>query len=568
MNSSASRLQSRGPVQEAALYIARPADRQVEDALRSGGMCVVLGPPGSGKSSLRVRVGRSLAKDGVPGAHLPLGKLPSATPAAFCLGLMQGLGRALGLPPLSAFFQRYAEQYGDTPPAERLQMFFRELVLGSIAGPVALFFDDLDALNIPCAEALCGALYGIYAEEAGAEPPAPRLGVCLTSTTDPDELVLPLPPSVRRIYLSAFTRQELDAFAPALAPLCLERPPPEGDGEAPQLVSAAALLDAVHDWTGGQPALTQHLCQQLLVRRDQAESADRLVEKLIEKLFRVSEVGDDPVLAAMEKRLIGDRRASALLALWRRIWRGEAVSADPTDASQRTLWLCGLSTCPESAFSDESRRLRPAGRIVARIFDDEWARSQEARQLLRAAVGGGEGEAAKLRGTALKTAQTWAVRHIEALSAAETRALILGLEAARQDAEARHQSSASALQRETRERAELRTQWSREREELTATAASAKRRALALALLASLLLLLSLYLGYRELHRRKSSSPACQMSPAPSVMKRSPGWIWRATAAATSPRSGTCSHAGCPAARILSTSNAAETPAIGSSPAA
>ena len=105
---------------------------------------------------------------------------------------------------------------------------------------------------------------------------------------------------------------------------------------------------------------------------------------------------------------------------------------------------------------DGDSHVHPSGRIVGRVFDDEWARTQEARQLLRAAVA--DGEAAKLRGAALKTAQTWAARHAEALSATEVRALLVCLEAARQEAEARHQSSAAALQRETRERSEQRTQ--------------------------------------------------------------------------------------------------------------
>src|SRR5262245_36666972 len=144
------RLQSRGPVQEAALYVARAVDREVESALRNGGLCAVLGPPGSGKSSLRLRVGRTLSADGVHGAHLPLGKLPSATPAAFCLGFMQGLGRALNLPPLGPFFQRYAEHYGDTPPADRLEVFLRDVVLCDRTTPIALFFDDLDALDGAC----------------------------------------------------------------------------------------------------------------------------------------------------------------------------------------------------------------------------------------------------------------------------------------------------------------------------------------------------------------------------------------------------------------------------------
>ncbi len=511
---SACRLQSRGPVQEAALYIARTADREVEAVLRSGGVCMVLGPPGSGKSSLRLRVGKTLSDAGVTGAHLPLGKLPSATPAAFCLGFMQGLGRTLGLPPLGPFFQRYAEQYGNTSPAERLETFLRDIVLHERKEPVALFFDDLDGLESECADTLLAALRSFYAQPPsggdGEADASPRLGVCLTSAVDSDELSLVLPTAAKRIYLAPFSRAELAEFTPALLPLCQDRPESERDA------AVSSLLDAVHEWTGGHPYLTQHLCQQLVARTGQSPRPE--LEAFIERLFPAGEVGDDEILLATERRLLQNRRATALLALWRRIWRGEAVHADFGDVAQRTLWLCGLITSPSG--TDESR-LRPLGRLHSRIFDDEWARRQEARQLLDIAVQ--EGEAAKLRGAALKTAQTWALRHPEAMTTVQVRALLLCLEAARQEAEARHQSSAAALQRETRERSELRNQWVRERDELTQTSEQAQKRLRVVGVLFLLLLLLSVYLGYRVFSKRSNSSPLCQMSPAPSVITKSFG---------------------------------------------
>jgi energy-coupling factor transporter ATP-binding protein EcfA2 len=555
-------------VQEAALYIARTADHEVETALRNGELCVLLGPPGSGKSSLRLRVGRALAADGGVGAYLPLGKLPSATPAAFCLGFMQGLGRALNLPPLAPFFQRYAEKYGETTPAERLEVFLREMVLSHNTGSVALFFDDLDALESICADTLCAALRGFYAApphllEEPAEPNRAepvRLGVCLSSSRDPEELGLILPRSARCLLLPAFSRPELDAFAPALAPLVHLPPETESDRDS----ALAALLDEVHTWTGGQPYLTQHLCLQLLART--GPDKEPSVEQLVETLFKSGEVKEDPVLSAVERRLTSTRSGAALLGLWRRLWKGETIVAEPGDAVQRALFLCGLCTCPETAVLEEGARLRPMGRIALQVFDDDWTRAQEARLLLGTAVA--EGEAAKLRGAALKTAQTWAVRHLEAISPTETRALLVCLEAARQEAEARHQSSASALQRETRERAELRSQWNREREELTATSSQLQWRMRALVALAVLLVLLCLGLAYFGFIRRNRSSPLCQMSPAPSVMNRSLGSRRSPTDFATSLRRGTYSAATCPPARIFSTSTREETPGMGSSPAA
>jgi hypothetical protein len=561
-------------VQEGALYLARPADLEVEMALRSGGLCLVLGPPGSGRSSLRAQVGRTLAAAGVSGAHLPLGKLPAATPAAFCLGLMQGLGRALNLPPLGPFFQRYAEQHGDSPPAARLTAFLRQLVIGSGSGPVVIFFDDLDALDSACAEALCTALQAVYTMQDDSGPL--RLGVCLTSKSDLATLGVALPATALRVVLPAFSRSELESVGPALGPLCRDFP------ESARPAALAALLDVVADWTGGQPYLTQHLCQQLVARATQSSQAvqvidagsatalrayfDQQVERLGDKLFPAGEVGDDPLLVEMERRLTHDRRAPALLALWRRIWRGDSVVADPSDRLQVALWLAGFTTSPELFARADGHRLAVAGRLVARVFNDDWARTQEARQLLNGAVS--DGEAAKLRGAALKTAQTWAVRHPERLSVPELRALLLALEAARVEAELRHQASATSLQRDGRERAEQRAEWSRERGELTSLAEQAQRKLRWLSVVAVLLLIGCLGLGYLALKRRSSSSPHSPTSPAPRVMNRSPGRSSASTAAAISLRLAMWTAPGWPWARSLPTSRADDTPAIGSSPAA
>src|SRR5262249_28315693 len=66
----------------------------------------------------------------------------------------------------------------------------------------------------------------------------------------------------------------------------------------------------------------------------------------------------------------------------------------------------------------------------------------------------------------------------------------------------------------------------------------------------------------------RTSSPVCQTSPAPSVMKMSPGESRAAAARARSARAGTWDTPRWPCARIASTRRADETPAIGSSPAA
>jgi hypothetical protein len=151
-------------------------------------------------------------------------------------------------------------------------------------------------------------------------------------------------------------------------------------------------------------------------------------------------------------------QAQALIALYQRLLSGAAVTPDPLDALQQELWLAGL--CTESEDLAGTPRLRPRCRLLAALFSDGWAREQQVRLLLQDAVArneaGGEagGQAALLRGSQLKIAQAWARRHPEALRPAELRVLLASLEAARTEAEGKHQASAAALQRELRGRAD------------------------------------------------------------------------------------------------------------------
>ena len=259
-------------------------------------------------------------------------------------------------------------------------------------------------------------------------------------------------------FLPDFSRQELGAFAPALAALAR-------DGEP-----ATGWLDAVFTWTGGHPQLTQHLCQQLVARAPAVPGSGALppgsgepelgerVERLVRALFLESDepLPADPCLREMAQALVRSPQAAALLALYRRLLSGQPVTPDPLDELQRELRLCGLSTQSDDAAG--TPRLRPRCRLTATRLGVAWAREQEVRLILREAI---EREAqadprstggALLRGSPLKTAQAWARKNPAALGPGEIRVLLASLEAARSEVEAKHQSSAAALQRELRDK--------------------------------------------------------------------------------------------------------------------
>ncbi|HRI55187.1 MAG TPA: hypothetical protein PLW65_33865, partial [Pseudomonadota bacterium] len=364
--------------------------------------------------------------------------------------------RQLGLPAVGAFWQLHA----DAAPVDRFRRFVLEEVAPADARTVILL-DDLDALQalpLEVAEVLGGLR---QAQEALVEVGAPLALTLGYFSSLPLERLVPgrgreVLGEVRTFLLPDFSREELTAFAPALAALGRDGEPVTG------------WLDAVFAWTGGHPQLTQHLCQQLVARAPAAPSAGALapgsseselgerVERLVGALFLESDdpLPTEPCLREMAQALTRSPQAAALLALYRRLLSGQPVTPDPLDELQRELRLCGLSTQADDAAG--TPRLRPRCRLAATRLGEAWAREQEVRIILREAI---EREAdprsagaALLRGSSLKMAQAWARKNPAALEPREIRVLLASLEAARSEVEAKHQSSAAALQRELRDK--------------------------------------------------------------------------------------------------------------------
>jgi hypothetical protein len=445
-------LQTRGAVQPGALYVSRRVDADLLACLEAGRWALVLGPHHSGKSSLRLRLLQSL-----PGRKICIQAkaLQATSSGAAYLALCTAVASGLGLPMVSSFWQGHL----DEPPAERFAHYLLKEVASSAVHTVILI-DDFEALPLDGTE-LVLVLRGVHdAVTAAGGALALTVGLfCAVpiSRLVTDEEAVRFLSALESFVLADFSRAELTEFGPPLVALC----------RASDSAQVDDWLDAVYFWTAGHPQLTQHLCQQLVARAptsgEPAEPAERL-ERLIQALFLVAEdpaerVEQDPCLRELAQSLLCSPQAAALLALYRRLLSGMLVTPDPLDPLQRELRLCGL--CSEYDDPVGTPRLRPRCRLIASALDDSWAREQEVLLLLQEATaaqaaGGQAAAAGLLRGGQLKTAQAWARKHPQALQPPQLRVLLASLETARSEAEAKHQASAAALQRELRAKAEAR----------------------------------------------------------------------------------------------------------------
>ncbi|MEM1256467.1 MAG: AAA-like domain-containing protein, partial [Cyanobacteria bacterium P01_H01_bin.21] len=225
----------------------------------------------------------------------------------------------------------------------------------------------------------------------------------------------------RAIVLSGFSLEEA---APLAAGLEIQTP------------NTQAILQEVLNWTGGQPFLTQKVCQLLVTSSNAAVKEPLNVPTGMEKFWVDSvvrshiidhwESQDEPEhLRTIRDRLLYDNhRTGRLLGIYQRWLEGQAI---PTDDSrdQIELLLSGLMV-------QQAGQLRSKNHIYESVFDLAWVQKQ--LNTLRPYSEAFEAwiisqqmdESRLLRGQALQDAQAWS--RGKSLSDLDYRFLTLGQE--------------------------------------------------------------------------------------------------------------------------------------------
>jgi hypothetical protein len=142
------------------------------------------------------------------------------------------------------------------------------------------------------------------------------------------------------------------------------------------------VLQAVLDWTGGQPFLTQKVCQLILnaecsiVQGSEAEWVEELVRS---RIISHWESTDEPVhLRTIRNRILCSQRKNQLLGLYRQIlqpafappYQGGDGGVEATNApEQMELRLTGLIVKQQS-------QLTVYNRIYASVFNQSWVDRQ------------------------------------------------------------------------------------------------------------------------------------------------------------------------------------------------
>jgi WD40 repeat protein len=284
---------------------------------------------------------------------------------------------------------------------QRFSKFIEEVLLPSVSQNIVIFIDEIDSVlslnfNIDDFFAVIRECYNKRADN----PDYQRLAFALIGVATPSDLIQ----DKRRTPFNIGRAIELTGFQ-------LQEAQPLAVGLATKTSNSQALLKAVLEWTGGQPFLTQKVCQLALNAESEVE-ADReaeWVEALVQQhIITHWEAQDEPehLKTIRDRILSNEQRAGRLLGLYQQILQQDGVSADDS-SEQMQLRLTGLVVKREGM-------LRVYNQIYARVFDLSWVEKAlgELRPyglLFNAWVASEcQNESLLLRGQALQDARAWA----------------------------------------------------------------------------------------------------------------------------------------------------------------
>ncbi|MBP0018837.1 MAG: AAA-like domain-containing protein, partial [Cyanobacteria bacterium SBLK] len=347
-------------------YVVRSADRHLYQAMRAGEFCYTFNARQMGKSSLMVRILKQLQEDGDRCIAIDLTRIggENVTSDQWYKGFAVELWRGFGLLRKVKLKAWWADRL-DIPAPQRLIHFIEEVLLVEVKktesdepAKMIIFLDEIDctlSLNFPVNDffALIRSCYN----QRAIDPNYKRLTFALFGVATPSTLITDpqkTPFNIGHpIHLEGFKANEAQ-------PLLY--------GLADKVNNPQTILREIIGWTGGQPFLTQKVCN--LIRNAKSEipingEAQWLAELVRENILENWEIKDDPEhLKTIRDRLLKSPRSARLLELYRQILtRKSVVVADSPE--EKELLLSGLVVRQEG-------RVKVNNRIYESIFDRHW----------------------------------------------------------------------------------------------------------------------------------------------------------------------------------------------------
>ena len=396
-------------------YVERRADQDLYGALLKGQFCYIFNARQTGKSSLRVRMKYRLKQAGFACASIDVTSIGSerVTPKQWYKGVASELWRGFGLGGKVPFKAWWEEQVG-LSSIQRLSRFIEDVLLTEIADEkVFIFIDEVDSiLSFGFSLDDFFALIRFFYNQRSHEPKYRRLTFALFGVATPSDLIQ----DRNRTPFNIGKAIELKGFQ-------IEEARPLLQGFTDRFDHPEKILTEILKWTGGQPLLTQKLCQRAVVDDDHKltklipdveslSEPDRIaawIKSLVQsQIIENWESQDDPEhLRTIRDRLLRKpQRAGRLLGVYQVILQHGSAPADDS-VEQVELQLSGLVI-------KRGGKLTVLNQIYQVVFNQNWLDKQFAQlrpyaETLEAWLQSNRQDDSRLlRGQALQDAQAWA----------------------------------------------------------------------------------------------------------------------------------------------------------------
>lgn len=383
-------------------YVQRRADQELMTALNQRKLCYVFNSRQMGKSSLRVRAMHQLQATGMVCVSVDITSLGSdLTAQQWYSGLLTQL--FLGLPLAGKLnLKLWLRDRDNLPPVQKLAHFLEEvLAVHCPQATVFIFIDEIDkVLSLPFSLDDFFSFIRYCYNQRAENPLYNRLVFALFGVATPSDLIrekTQTPFNIgQAIELSGFTSEEASPLAQGLAEIA-DRP--------------SIVMTEIIAWTGGQPFLTQKVCQ-LLIQSGIPIPTGREVEGVAQQVQSTVienwETQDEPVhLKTIRDRLFrSEQRAGRLLGLYQQILQQSSLALDNSE-EQAELRLSGLVVQRKAG-------LQVYNPIYRAVFSEQWVKQElEKIRPYSQAIAGWiaadyADESRLLRGQALQDALVWA----------------------------------------------------------------------------------------------------------------------------------------------------------------
>lgn len=343
----------------APTYVIRKADSDLYQNLKQGHCCYILNSRHMGKSSLRVRIMNKLQTEGVICVALDLTIIGSqkTTIEQWYAGVIYRLVNSLKLSD-KFDFRSWWHSLDLLSPVQKFSEFIQQILLKEIRGKIVIFIDEIDStlsLNFKMDDffAVIRACYN----NRNDYPEYQRLNFVLLGVATSTSLI-------QDQHCTPFNI----GSAIALQGFQLHEVKPLIQGLASKYQNPQILIKQVLAWTGGQPFLTQKICNLManvqipLTEGRETEWVDNLVEiKIVDNW----ESKDDPQhFKTIRDRLLNSSNPIKILQLYQQILNHQEIIVDDSK-EHKELLLSGL-------VKQEGNKFQVYNPIYQSVFNRAW----------------------------------------------------------------------------------------------------------------------------------------------------------------------------------------------------